>query len=401
MRWKSIADAPVKDRRVVTRVDINVPLKEGSVSDATRILRIVPTVKSIREMGGACVLIAHLGRPKGIHSEEHSLAQVVSELEAAIGISVQFCSQTVGQEAQSAAERLEPGEVLLMENLRFHTGETDNSPEFASKLASLGQIYCNDAFSVSHRAHASVVGITSYLPCFAGKLLDKELNALNSVLTNPTRPVAAIVGGAKVSTKIEILTNLSEKVDYLVIGGGMANSFYLAKGYEVGNSLVETGMLKTAKTIMRRAGSTGCEILLPKDVVIAPALSEDADWSVVPASNCPGDRMILDSGPQAVEHIIQVLENSKTLIWNGPVGAFETRPFDRATNRLARRAAELTEAGALTSVAGGGDTLSALNRSDSAKSFTYVSTAGGAFLEWLEGKTLPGLKALAEHAGAS
>jgi phosphoglycerate kinase len=366
------------------------------VTDATRIERIVPTVKDILARGGRPVLLAHFGRPKGKVAPEMSLKIALPALEAELGQPVAFAADCVGPVAAAAVASLPAGGVLLLENTRFHQGEEANDPEFARALAALGDVYCNDAFSAAHRAHASTEGIARLLPSCAGRLMQAELEALEGALGRPERPVVAVVGGAKVSTKLELLGNLVEKVDTLVIGGGMANTFLAAEGLDVGKSLCEHDLAGTAREIMGKAKAAGCAILLPADVVVAREFKAGAASEVVPANACPPDAMILDAGPAAIAAIAVAFAGARTLVWNGPLGAFEIPPFNAATDAAARQAASLTRAGKLLSVAGGGDTVAALNASGSAEAFSYVSTAGGAFLEWLEGKTLPGVAALEE-----
>jgi phosphoglycerate kinase len=394
MPWKTLDDMDLDAKVVLTRVDINVPVEDGRVTDATRIERIVPTVRDILERGGKPVLLAHFGRPKGKRVEEMSLRPLVPALEEALGCKVGFAEDCIGGPAKTAVSKMQAGEVLLLENTRFHPGEEANDPLFAASLAALGSAYCNDAFSAAHRAHGSTEALAHLLPACAGRLMQAELEALETALGNPARPLMAVVGGAKVSTKLELLGNLVEKVNTLVIGGGMANTFLAAQGLDVGRSLAEHDMADTAREILERAGAAGCRILLPSDVVVAREFRAGAAHEVVPAAGCPADAMILDAGPDTVAEIAEALESARTLIWNGPLGAFEIEPFDRATVAAARRAAELTRGGTLVSVAGGGDTVAALNQAGAAEDFTYVSTAGGAFLEWMEGKTLPGVAAL-------
>lgn len=395
MSWKTLDDMDLDGKTVLVRVDINVPLDDaGNVTDATRIERIVPTVKDILAAGGKPVLLAHFGRPKGKVVPEMSLKPLVPALERAFGVPVKFAEKCIGGPAKIAVSKLEPGEVLLLENTRFHPEETENDASFAAGLAALGEIYVNDAFSASHRAHASTEGVARIMTNCAGRLMEAELKALEAALSNPVRPVVAVVGGAKVSTKLELLGNLVEKVDHLVIGGGMANTFLAAKGIDVGKSLCEHEMADTANDILAKAEETGCKIILPTDVVVAREFKAGAESETVAADACPADAMILDAGPETVETINKAFENAATLIWNGPLGAFEIEPFDAATNAAAQKAGELSKAGTLTSVAGGGDTVSALNKAGVADDFTYISTAGGAFLEWMEGKTLPGVAAL-------
>ncbi|KEP70057.1 phosphoglycerate kinase [Thioclava dalianensis] len=394
MAWKTLDEVDLAGKVVLVRVDINVPVENGEVTDDTRIRKIVPTIHDILEKGGKPVLLAHFGRPKGEVVPEMSLKPLVPALQAALGVPVKFAEDTVGGPAKRAVAALGDGEVLLMENTRFHPGEETNDAQFAASMGALGQIYVNDAFSAAHRAHASTEAITHVLPSVAGRLMEAELKALEAALGDPQRPVVAIVGGAKVSTKLDLLGNLVSKVDHLVIGGGMANTFLVAKGVDVGKSLAEHDMAETAREIIEKAKSAGCEIHLPIDVVCAREFKAGAENETVPADACPSDAMILDAGPDTVAAIAKVFEDSRTLIWNGPLGAFEIAPFDAATNAAAAKAAELTRAGSLISVAGGGDTVSALNKADAAKDFTYISTAGGAFLEWMEGKELPGVAAL-------
>ena len=390
MSWKTLDDMTLAGSRVLTRVDINVPMEDGRVTDMTRIERIVPTVKDILAGGGKPILLAHFGRPKGKVVPEMSLEPLVPALEEAFGTEVRFADGNYG----AAVDDLPEGAVLLCENTRFNPGEEKNDPDFAKRLASLGDIYCNDAFSAAHRAHASTEGVARLLPACAGRLMEEELKALESALENPERPTVAVVGGAKVSTKLELLGNLTGKVDTIVIGGGMANTFLAAQGYDVGKSLCEHDLTDTALRIAKEAAEKGCTILLPRDVVVAAEFKAGADHRTVKVEDVPADMMILDAGPDSVAHIAQVLEGAKTLVWNGPLGAFEIEPFDAATNAAAEKAADLTQAGALVSVAGGGDTVAALNTSGAADRFSYISTAGGAFLEWLEGKDLPGVAAL-------
>ncbi len=390
MGWNSLDDMDLNGKRVLVRVDINVPVEGGRVTDDTRIQRIAPTIADILSNGGSPIMLAHFGRPKGQPVPEMSLKPLVPALEAAFGTSVTF----IETPSREAIDALPADAVVLVENTRFTPMEEANDPKMAGFLATLGDIYCNDAFSAAHRAHASTEGVAKLLPNCAGRLMQAELTALESALGQPTRPVTAVVGGAKVSTKLELLGNLVAKVDNLVIGGGMANTFLAAQGIDVGKSLCEHDMTDTAVEILEKAKAEGCTIVLPTDVVVAREFKANADNETVAADACPADAMILDAGPATVEAVAEVLENSKTLIWNGPMGAFEITPFDMATNAAASKAAELTKAGSLISVAGGGDTVAALNQAGAADSFTYISTAGGAFLEWMEGKTLPGVAAL-------
>ncbi|MEM0945792.1 MAG: phosphoglycerate kinase [Pseudomonadota bacterium] len=391
MPWKTLDDIDLGGKIVLTRVDINVPVEDGQVTDATRIERIVPTIRDILAAGGKPVLLAHFGRPKGQPNPDMSLRVTLPALESAIGQTVTFIERPSREALEAAPE----GSVILVENTRFTPMEEANDPQMAKFLASLGDVFVNDAFSAAHRAHASTEGVAHHLPSAAGRLMEVELKALEAALGAPKRPVVAVVGGAKVSTKLELLANLVEKVDTLVIGGGMANTFLAAQGIDVGNSLAEHDMTDTAQDILARAKDAACTILLPVDVVVASEFKAGAASELVAADACPANAMILDAGPQTVAQIEEAFETASTLIWNGPLGAFEIEPFDAATNATARKAADLTDAGALISVAGGGDTVAALNKADAGAHFSYVSTAGGAFLEWMEGKTLPGVAALA------
>ncbi|MCL7464812.1 phosphoglycerate kinase [Phaeovulum sp. NW3] len=399
MGWKTLDEVDLNGKVVLVRVDINVPLENGRVTDATRIEKIVPTVRDIMAKGGKPVLLAHFGRPKGKPVPDLSLAPLVPALAQALGVKVTFAEDCIGGPAKRAVAAMNDHEVVLLENTRFHAGEEKNDAELAAAMAALGQVYVNDAFSAAHRAHSSTEGIAHILPAAAGRLMEAELKALESALGKPQRPVAAVVGGAKVSTKLDLLGNLIEKVDHLVIGGGMANTFLVAQGLDVGRSLAEHDMADTAAAILAKAGTTGCTIHLPVDVVVAREFRAGAATEVVAADACPADAMILDAGPRAVADIAAVFDRARTLIWNGPLGAFEISPFDAATNAAAQKAAELTEAGKLISVAGGGDTVAALNKAGVAARFSYLSTAGGAFLEWMEGKDLPGVAALMRQTG--
>jgi phosphoglycerate kinase len=390
MSWKTLDDMDLRGKVVLVRVDINVPVQEGRVTDDTRIQRIVPTIRDILAKGGKPVLLAHFDRPKGKVVPEMSLAVTLPALEAALGQKVLFAA---GDRAAAVAA-MRPGDVVLLENIRFHPGEEQNDPALAQELASLGDVYCNDAFSAAHRAHASTEGVARLMPSCAGRLMAAELAALDAALGKPLRPLVAVVGGAKISTKLDLLSNLTRKVDALIVGGGMANTFLAALGHDVGRSLCEHDLAQTARKIMDGAQATGCKIILPLDVVVAKAFAAGAPHRILGIDDVSGDDMILDAGPQTVARIIDVLEGAKTLIWNGPLGAFEIAPFDAGTNAAARAAARLTDGGWLVSVAGGGDTVAALNHAGVGGAFSYVSTAGGAFLEWMEGKTLPGVAAL-------
>ena len=390
MGWKTLDDMALSGKRVLVRVDINVPMENGRVTDASRIERIAPTIADIRAAGGCPILLAHFGRPKGQVVPDMSLRQLVPALSDTFGAAVTF----VERPSREFIDAQPMDAIVLVENTRFSAMEEANDPDMAAFLATLGDTFCNDAFSAAHRAHASTTGVATLLPSCAGRLMQQELGALEAALGAPKRPVVAVVGGAKVSTKLDLLSNLIEKVDHLVIGGGMANTFLAAQGIGVGKSLCEHDLADTARAIMDKAASTGCEIVLPSDVVVAREFKASAENNVVAANACPADAMILDAGPDAVARIEAVLASAKTLIWNGPLGAFEITPFDAATNAAAQAAARLTREGALTSVAGGGDTVAALNQASAADDFTYISTAGGAFLEWMEGKALPGVAAL-------
>ena len=392
MGWKALDDMDLRGKRVLVRVDINVPVENGKVTDDTRIQRIIPTLRDILEQGGTPVLLAHFGRPKGKRVQDLSLRVVLPALEAALGRKV-VLAETL-EAAEAGTEEINAADVLLLENIRFYPGETENDPDFAKRLAGLGDIYCNDAFSAAHRAHASTEGVARLLPSCAGRLMQAELSALEAALATPKRPVGAVVGGAKVSTKIELLENLVNRLDLLVIGGGMANTFLGAQGADLGKSLSEPDFYDTAKDILAQAG---CRVLLPVDGLVAREFAAHAAHEVAALGAdtvLAADQMVLDAGPKTVDLVKDAFDGLKTLIWNGPMGAFEIPPFDTATVAAANAAAALTRDGALISVAGGGDTVAALNQAGAAEDFTYISTAGGAFLEWMEGKTLPGVAAL-------
>jgi len=394
MGWKTLDDIELAGKRVLTRVDINVPMRDGQVTDATRLEKIAPTVRDILAAGGTPILLAHFGRPKGERVDGMSLRHLVPALEQHLSAPVLFVADCVGPATAAAIGAAQQGQVVLLENTRFHKAEEKNDADFTDQLAALGDVYCNDAFSAAHRAHASTEGVARRLPSCAGRLMQAELSALEAALATPKRPVVAVVGGAKISTKLELLGNLVAKVDYLVIGGGMANTFLAAQGVDVGKSLAEHDMTGTATEIIAKAAGEDCKIILPRDVVVAREFAANAANETVAADACPVDAMILDAGPESVAQITDVFKSAKTLIWNGPLGAFEIEPFDRATNAAAAAAAQLSQTGDLISVAGGGDTVAALNNAEAADKFTYISTAGGAFLEWMEGKTLPGVAAL-------
>ena len=397
-RLEAVTSADVAGKRVLVRADLNVPVRDGKVTDVTRLARLVPGLNALAERGAKVVVISHFGRPKGGPDPEYSLRPVAEELGRRLRRTVRFAPDCIGLEAEALVSALAPGEVAVLENLRFHTGEEKNDPAFAQALAKLGDIFVNDAFSAAHRAHASTDAVARLLPAYAGPLLMEEIAALRSVLDKPRRPVAAVIGGAKVSSKIEVLTNLAAKVDKLIIGGGMANTFLLAQGVGIGKSLAEPDFAETARQIMHAAKARSCEVVLPADVVVAPRFEVGVPSAICPVLETPADQMILDIGPAAVAHYADVIGRCHTLLWNGPLGAFEVEPFGAGTFATARLAADMTSAGKLTSVAGGGDTVAALNAAGVTDRFTYVSTAGGAFLEWLEGRELPGIAALTRAA---
>ena len=394
-RFRTLDDLDVANKRVLLRADLNVPVKDGKVTDATRIERLAPTIEALIGKGARVVVMSHFGRPKGVDPSQ-SLRPLVEPLSRAIGgRPVHFAADCIGPEAERVVAALRPGEVALLENLRFHPGEEANDPVFAGQLAALGDAYVDDAFSAAHRAHASIAALAHLLPAAAGKNMQAELEALSTALDHPQRPVMALVGGAKVSTKLDLLKFITGKVDTLAIGGAMANTFLFAQGQPVGRSLCERDLADTARAVLIEAKARGCEIILPEDAVTAEALQPGVVTRIVGVNAVPPTAMILDIGPQSVARIVAALEASRTLVWNGPVGAFETPPFDRATTAIAKKIAELTRAGKLMSVAGGGDTVAALALAGVTDDLTYVSTAGGAFLEWLEGRELPGVEALA------
>ncbi len=391
--FRTLDDVQVNGRRVLLRVDLNVPMENGRVSDATRIQRVAPAIKDIADKGGKVILLSHFGRPKG-RDAKHSLKPVAAAVSEILRRPVAFAEDCVGPVAEDAVARMKPGDILCLENTRFHPGEEANDPDFVALLARLGDLWVNDAFSAAHRAHASTEGLGHVLPAYAGRTMQAELEALTRALEQPERPVAAIVGGAKISTKLDLLGNLVSKVDTLIIGGGMANTFLAALGKPVGRSLCEQEKVTAASEVVARARTRECEIILPIDAVVAQKFEARAPSRVVAVDDVGNDDMILDIGPRSVEHVVSVMARSKTLVWNGPFGAFELEPFDTGTIETAEAAAELTQAGKLVSVAGGGDTVAALNAAGVADRFTYVSTAGGAFLEWMEGKPLPGVEIL-------
>ena len=384
----------VAGKRVLVRVDLNVPMADGKVSDVTRIERVAPTITELSDKGAKVILLAHFGRPKGGHDPQYSLKPIAAATAAVIGRPVRFAENCIGEAAAAAVAELGDGEVLLLENTRFHKGEENNDPDFAAALAGHGELYVNDAFSAAHRAHASTEGLARGLPAYAGRTMQAELEALEKGLRSPKRPVVAIVGGAKVSTKIDLLTNLVKRVDALVIGGGMANTFLAARGTPVGKSLAEHDLADTAKQIMIEAATAGCALVLPVDGVVAREFKAGADCETVDIGAIPADAMVLDVGEKTAAAVKDWIDRAATLVWNGPLGAFEIPPFDRATLAVAKHAAARTDDGKLISVAGGGDTVAALNQAGVTADFTYVSTAGGAFLEWMEGKALPGVEVL-------
>jgi phosphoglycerate kinase len=395
MTFRTLDEAvDVHGRTALVRVDFNVPVQDGRVSDDTRLRVALPTIERLSKAGAKVVLIAHFDRPKGKRVPEMSLKPVVEPLSALLGAPVAFADDCVGEAAASAVEALKPGGVLLLENVRYHAGEETNDPTFAAELAALGDLYVNDAFSAAHRAHASTEAVAHLLPAYAGESMRRELDALDKALGSPERPVLGIVGGSKVSTKLDLLKNLVGKLDRLAIGGGMANTFLYAQGVNVGGSLCENDLADTAREIMTEAKAKGCELLLPVDVVVAKEVKPGVDAEIRGLNAIGPDEKILDAGPATRARLIEAMEASKTLIWNGPLGVFEVPPFDKATMDAARAAARLAEAHRLIAVAGGGDTVAALNQAGVVERFTFVSTAGGAFLEWMEGKDLPGVEAL-------
>jgi phosphoglycerate kinase len=394
--FKGIASVDVLGKRVLIRTDLNVPFSGSEVTDATRIERLLPTLQDLTARGAKLIVLSHFGRPDGKPAAGCSLRPAATKLASMMsGTTVLFGGDCVGPAASAIVAQLQPGQIAVLENLRFHKEEEANDPEFAKALASLGDIYVNDAFSVSHRAHASIEALAHLLPAYAGPSMMAEIDAFKLALDRPDRPVAAIVGGSKVSTKIDVLVNLTKKMDYLIVGGGMANTFLFAQGTGVGRSLCEPGLAETVDAILSHAAESGCRIVLPADAIVASELKPDTSAGLVPIGQVPDTMMILDAGPRSVADFTACIEKCKTLLWNGPIGAFEIPPFGEGTFALAREAARLTQAGKLVTVAGGGDTVAALNAAGVTDKFSYVSTAGGAFLEWLEGRTLPGVAALA------
>ena len=391
--FRTLDEAGLRGKHVLLRIDLNVPMEDGKVGDLTRLERAAPTIKEVADKGGKVILLSHFGRPKG-RDPRDSLKPVAEALACVLNRPVGFAQDCTGPVAEAAVNAMKSGDILCLENTRFHTGEEKNDPAFVEALAALGDIWVNDAFSAAHRAHASTEGLGHKLPAYAGRNMQAELDALARALESPQRPLAAIVGGAKVSTKLDLLGNLLTKVETLIIGGGMANTFLAAQGRTVGKSLCEHDLATTARQILAKAEAAGCEIVLPVDAVVTNEFKAHAPWHVTPVDAVTADEMILDIGPRTIEHVVSVLARVKTLVWNGPFGAFEMEPFDNGTVEVAEAAAELTQAGKLVSIAGGGDTVAALNAAGTGKRFTYVSTAGGAFLEWMEGKALPGVEVL-------
>lgn len=392
--FSTLDDLNPAGKRVLLRADLNVPMSEGKVTDRTRLERLVPTIRELSDKGARVLVTSHFGRPKGKRVPKMSLAPVAKALGEVLGRAVGFAPDCVGDAAMEASAAMTDGQILVLENARYHAGEEANDPQFVKSLAALADVFVNDAFSAAHRAHASTEGVARVLPAYAGRLMQAELEALGHALEAPERPVMAVVGGAKIASKLDLLGNLIARVDHLAIGGGMANTFLHAMGIDVGKSLCEHDMAETALDILRRADSGGCEVILPSDVVIAPEFKQGSPNRVAPVDAVPDDQMILDIGPATIRGLSEKLNHVRTLVWNGPLGAFEVPPFDAGTVAVARAAADATQAGTLLSVAGGGDTVAALNHAGVAERFSYVSTAGGAFLEWLEGKELPGVAAL-------
>ncbi|WP_421788980.1 phosphoglycerate kinase [Hyphobacterium sp.] len=396
MGLRRIDDADVHGKRVLVRVDFNVPMKDGRITDATRLMAALPTISHLKREKAKVILLAHFGRPKGSRVPEATLAPVAPELADLLAAPVAFAEDCIGPDAEAAVAALEAGQVLLLENTRYHAGEEKNDPDFTAQLAKLGDLFVNDAFSAAHRAHASTAGLAEHMPAYAGLAMQRELDHLSQALTDPKRPVMAVVGGAKVSTKIALLENLVTKVDKLFVGGAMANTFIAAQGFGVGISLYEADFTATAKTIMAAARTHGCELILPTDLVCAEEFAPNPDTQTVSIEAIPAHMMALDCGSKTVDDIADHIDASDTLIWNGPLGAFETPPFDTSTVEAAKYAGQRCRGRKLIAVAGGGDTVAALNQAGAAGDFTFISTAGGAFLEWMEGKALPGVEAVTE-----
>lgn len=401
MPFRTLRDFDFKGKTVLLRADLNVPAKSGKVTDTTRIDRVKPTIDFLREQGAKIVVLSHFGRPKGQANPDMSLSFLPPVLQERWGVDrISFAPDCVGEPARNAAAALREGEILLLENLRFHKGEETNDPAFVKELAASGDIYIDDSFSTAHRAHASTEGLAHLLPAGAGLLMEAELTALERALENPKRPAAAIVGGAKISSKLDVLNNIVRKVDYLILGGGMANTFLYAQGFEIGQSLCEKDMADQARAIEESAAGSGCRIILPKDRIIVETFGENAPHETVATEDMPADRESVDIGPATLAHLADILKDCKTVLWNGPMGVFEVKPFDTGTSGLARIVADLTRTQGLLSVAGGGDTAAALAKAGVLEDFSYVSAAGGAFLEWLEGKPLPGVAVLTEKNGS-
>ena len=394
-QYRTLNDHNFSNNRVLLRLDLNLPIQNGTISDATRLTKAIPTILKLASQGAKVIIISHFGRPKGRIVEEMSMKQLFKSLSCALqGFTVKFIPHLIGSKALEAVSEMKNGEICLLENLRFHAGEEQNDPDFAKSLSLLGDCFVNDAFSVSHRAHASTTGVAKLLPSFAGPLMDEELKALSNSLDDPNRPLTAIVGGAKISTKLDLLKNIVQNVDKLIVGGGMANTFLFARGFSIGNSLAERDLIDLVREIEKLAKNNSCEIILQNDALVGKKLEVGADYEAVALNTIPGDAMILDAGPNSIPMFASHVKASKTIIWNGPLGAFEFPPFNTATNAMANLVGKLSQKGELLSIAGGGDTIAALNQSGAVEKFNYVSTAGGAFLEWLEGKELPGVAAL-------
>lgn len=399
--FQTIKTMNLEGKTVLLRADLNVPAQNGKVTDTTRIDRLKPTIDHLCAAGAKILILSHFGRPDGERNPEMSLAFLTSVLQDCWGREVSFVPDCIGDVAEKTAANLKPGQIALLENVRFYKGEEANDPAFVQQLARLGDVYVNDAFSAAHRAHASTEGLAHVMPCAAGLLMGSELEALDRALGNPARPVCAVAGGSKISTKLSILKNLVAKVDYLVLGGAMANTFLLAQGAKIGASMAEESMLEEARAIMAYAAEKSCTIILPEDCICVEELKPGAPSQVINAKNIPDNLRAIDVGPASIARTEGVLKQCKTLVWNGPMGVFEIKPFDAGTNALAQAAAKFTKSGTLVSIAGGGDTVAALENAGAADDFTYISTAGGAFLEWLEGKTLPGVAALMKQAKAA
>lgn len=381
-----------RNKRVFLRLDLNVPVSDGRILDDTRIKKVIPTIKYLLQEDAKIIIASHFGRPKGKFDEKYSIEFLAKELSKQLDMEVLFCSETIGKQAEKMSNNLKPKQILLLENVRFYPGETNNDSDFASKLAKLADFYINDAFSCCHRAHASIEKITEFLPSAAGLLLSQEIDSLSKYLSEPKKPMMAIIGGSKVSTKLDLLYNLIDKVDYLVIGGAMANTFLKSQGIEIGSSLYEKELLNSARDILNKA--TSCKIILPQDVIVAKEISNEAESSISDIKHIPNDQMILDIGPNSTNQIIEILQQCKTIVMNGPLGVFEYTPFSLGTSTVAKEIVKRTKSGELISVAGGGDIVAALSQDNLLDQFTYISTAGGAFLEWMEGKPLPGIRAL-------